>query len=70
MDINNLLKGIDCTCGKAHKCDIDYVYIEKNATERLFDICRKISSVLVVADGCEKHRLRKKFNFFQKRSCN
>lgn len=50
MDINNLLKGIDCTCGKAHRCDIDYVYIERNATERLCEICREISSVLVVAD--------------------
>ncbi len=29
MDINKLLKGTHCECGKHHTCDIKYVYIEK-----------------------------------------
>ena len=48
--INKLLKGIECECGKFHTCDIDYVYIEKNAISRLTEICEKYSSVLLVAD--------------------
>ena len=41
---------MQCSCGKLHTCDIEYVYIEKNATERLADICRENSNVLLVAD--------------------
>ncbi len=50
MDINNLLKGVNCGCGKTHTCDIEYVYIESNATERLRDICRNNRNILLVAD--------------------
>lgn len=50
LDINNLLKGVDCACGKKHSCPIKYVYIEKNATERLSEICGKYDSILIVAD--------------------
>ncbi len=50
MDINKLLGGIHCACGKVHTCNIQHVYIEKNATERLKEICCKSSSVLIVAD--------------------
>lgn len=50
MDINQLLKGINCTCGKRHDCDIKYVYIEKNATRHLTDICKDFQSPLIVAD--------------------
>lgn len=50
MDINNLLRGVSCTCGKTHTCDIKYVYIEENATERLKKICGESQSILVVAD--------------------
>ncbi len=48
--INKLLKGIECECGKFHTCDIDYVYIEKNAISHLAKICEKYNSVLLVAD--------------------
>ena len=27
MDINSILCGIECSCGKNHQCNIDYVYI-------------------------------------------
>lgn len=50
MDINKMLKGIDCKCGKTHKCDIGYVYIEKDAARHLDDICRKFNNILIVAD--------------------
>ena len=50
MDINKLLEGVNCSCGKTHSCDIKYVYIEKNATERLVELCRDYKNVLVVAD--------------------
>lgn len=50
MDINKLLRGVDCRCGKKHTCDIEYVYIEKGAISRLSDICRKYDNILIVAD--------------------
>ena len=50
MDINKLLKGVNCTCGKMHTCDIRYVYIEENATQRLEEICCEHRSILIVAD--------------------
>ena len=50
MDINNLLKGVDCSCGKKHSCPIRYVYIEKNATARLAEICSGYNNILLVAD--------------------
>ena len=50
MDINKLLKGFDCTCGKHHTCDIDYVYIENGAISRLTEICKDYNNILIVAD--------------------
>ncbi len=50
LDINKLLAGVNCACGKTHTCDIKYVYIEKNATERLKEICRGNHNILIVAD--------------------
>ena len=49
MDINKLLCGKECECGKTHTCDIDYVYIENNAILRLTEILRDYKSVLIVA---------------------
>ncbi|MBR6572479.1 MAG: sn-glycerol-1-phosphate dehydrogenase [Clostridia bacterium] len=50
MDINNLLKGVRCECGKHHTCDIDYVYIESGAINHLSEICEKYNNILIVAD--------------------
>jgi len=50
MDINELLKGVDCSCGRRHSCDIKYVYVEKDACKRLTDICNEYKSLLIVAD--------------------
>jgi len=51
MDINTLLKGIDCDCGKHHSCDISAVYIGNNATEKLSELCINHNSILLIADG-------------------
>lgn len=50
MDINKLLSGVNCACGKVHTCNIEYVYIEKNAIQRLREICSKNRNILIVAD--------------------
>lgn len=50
MDINSLLNGIECDCGKEHTSSIEYVYIENNAIKRLSMICEAYNSILIVAD--------------------
>ena len=50
MDINELLKGVDCACGKHHTCDIEAVYIEKGAIAHLTEICHSYQTTLIVAD--------------------
>lgn len=50
MDINALLKGLDCPCGRPHTCPIQYVYIETGAAARLGAICRDVSRIVLVAD--------------------
>ena len=50
MDINAMLSGVDCACGKRHECDIQYVYIERGAISRLREICESYKRILVVAD--------------------
>lgn len=50
MDINHLLRGVSCACGKVHTCDIQYVYIEENAIARLAQICQENRDLLLVAD--------------------
>jgi len=50
MDINTLLKGIDCGCGQRHTCDIQAVYIEENAAARLTELCRDYQNILLVCD--------------------
>ncbi|MBQ9392433.1 MAG: sn-glycerol-1-phosphate dehydrogenase [Oscillospiraceae bacterium] len=50
MEIEKLLHGVDCTCGRRHSCDIRYVYIEHGAAARLAGICREYRTVLLVAD--------------------
>ena len=50
MNIQELLKGVDCACGKHHACDIGYVAIEKGAIDHLKKLCEGKQTVLVVAD--------------------
>ena len=64
MNINELLKGVKCECGREHTCDIKYVYVESDAARRLPGILKDFSSILLVADentyaaageGCESY---------------
>ena len=50
MDINSILKGVECSCGKCHECNIEYVCVEKNAIKRLEEVCEKYNNILIVAD--------------------
>lgn len=50
MNIAELLKGIDCSCGKHHACDIGYVAIERGAIDHLKKLCEGKQNVLLVAD--------------------
>lgn len=50
MDINILLQGVDCSCGKHHTCDIEKVYIEKGAIDHLTGLCDSYENILIVAD--------------------
>ena len=50
MDINKLLEGIDCRCGRHHNCDISYVYIENDAMRHLPKILEEFKKILIVAD--------------------
>ena len=50
MDMNSLLGGVTCSCGKTHTCDIQYVYIEKGAAKRLRNLCCERRTILLVAD--------------------
>lgn len=50
MNINQLLQGIDCSCGKKHTCGIEAVYIEKGAILRLKDLCKNDQKILLIAD--------------------
>ncbi len=50
MEINQLLQGVPCACGKVHTCEIQSVYIERNAATRLKELCKDYSKILIVAD--------------------
>ena len=50
MDINKLLCAKDCSCGKTHHCNIEYVYIERGAISRLTALCAQNENILIVAD--------------------
>ena len=50
MNINEILSGVDCACGKRHTCSIEKVYIEKGAVARLSELCSEYKRVIIVAD--------------------
>jgi len=50
MDINEILKGVNCECGKHHTCSIEKVYIEHGAIAHLTQLCEEYTNILVVAD--------------------
>ena len=50
MDINSILQGVTCSCGKTHHCNIEYVYIENGAISKITKLCAKHNNILIVAD--------------------
>lgn len=50
MDFEQLLKGVDCACGKKHTCDIKHVVIEKGAISKVAGLVAPYKNILVVAD--------------------
>lgn len=50
MEIERLLKGVSCSCGKNHTCDIRFVFIEEDAEKHLEMICSDFDRLLLVAD--------------------
>jgi len=51
MDINSILNGLKCGCGKEHNCSIEKVYVESGAIKRLTALCSDYDNILLVADG-------------------
>ncbi len=50
MNINSILNGVKCDCGREHTCSIECVYIESGAIERLSALCSDYNNILIVAD--------------------
>lgn len=50
MNINEILKGVSCTCGRFHACPIEEIYVEKGAISHLKELCISYSRILIVAD--------------------
>jgi len=50
MDFQALLKGVDCACGKHHRCDMDFVAVEPDAIRHLTTLCKDYKAILLVAD--------------------
>lgn len=50
MTVNELLQGVDCSCGRHHTCPIERVYIERGAVSHLRALCADVQRVLLVAD--------------------
>lgn len=50
MNINDILNGVKCGCGREHTCSIECVYIENGAIKRLAELCCDYDNILLVAD--------------------
>ena len=50
MNIQQLLASFPCTCGHAHRCDIQRVEIGRGAINALSDLCREAKTILLLSD--------------------
>ena len=50
MNINEILKGVDCGCGKHHTCPIEKIYVERGAISHLAELTDGYTKILLVAD--------------------
>ena len=51
MDIQGLLNGRECECGRTHRCEIKHVIIEDNAIARVGELAGAYKHILLVADN-------------------
>ena len=51
MDIQGLLNGRECECGRTHKCEIKHVIIGDDATARVGKLAVAYKHILLVADN-------------------
>lgn len=51
MDIQGLLNGRECECGRTHRCEINHVIIEDNAIARVGELAGAYKHILLVADN-------------------
>ena len=50
VEINKLREPKNCSCGRTHRCDIKYIYIEKDAITHLSEMCDGYRNILIIAD--------------------
>ena len=50
MEINELLQGVDCSCGRHHTCPIEQVVIAHDALSSLPGLCENYRRILLVCD--------------------
>ncbi len=50
MDIQNFSKKFECSCGKTHTCDIDYVVVKADAVSEVAKLTDAYKHILIVAD--------------------
>lgn len=50
MNLNKLLKLKKCSCGNIHTCEIDNIFVCKNAISRLKGLTKPYSDILIVLD--------------------
>ncbi len=51
INITELLKGIDCKCGKRHDCSIHDVIVESGAVNKVKAIAKNYKSIVIIADN-------------------
>ena len=50
MNINEILMGVECACGRHHTCPIEKIYVERGAVTHLKELCESYTNILLVAD--------------------
>ena len=50
MNISELLKGRECSCGKNHTCNIYNIVIEEGAINKIYDLAAEYKHIILVAD--------------------
>lgn len=50
MNINELLKGRECSCGKSHNCNVDNIIIGNGAINKIYDFTPGYKNIILAAD--------------------